>query len=104
MFQAASNFDSNLVLVNSTHINLQAIALGIASGKTLCLQGPVGCGKTALVEHLAKQTGRSSPPLFLSVQLGDQTDSKMLLGTYQCTEIPGEFVWKPGVLTQVYIL
>ncbi|KAK3926205.1 Midasin [Frankliniella fusca] len=94
---------TNLVLVGSTHSNLQAVALGIATGKTLCLQGPVGCGKTALVEYLAKLTGRGCPPQYLSVQLGDQTDSKMLLGTYQCTDIPGEFVWKPGVLTQAVI-
>lgn len=37
---------------------------------------------------------------FLRIQLGDQTDSKMLLGQYQCTDVPGEFVWQPGVLTQ----
>ncbi|KAJ8975702.1 hypothetical protein NQ317_006308 [Molorchus minor] len=24
----------------------------------------------------------------------------MLLGTYSCTDIPGEFIWQPGVLTQ----
>lgn len=42
---------------------------------------------------------------FLRIQLGDQTDSKMLLGQYRCTDVPGEFVWQPGVLTQVlYIL
>ena len=23
-----------------------------------------------------------------------------LLGTYQCTEVPGQFVWRPGVLTE----
>jgi len=23
-----------------------------------------------------------------------------LLGTYCCTEVPGEFIWQPGVLTQ----
>ena len=22
------------------------------------------------------------------------------MGTYRCTDIPGEFVWQPGVLTQ----
>lgn len=38
---------------------------------------------------------------FLRIQLGDQTDSKMLLGQYRCTDVPGEFVWQPGVLTQV---
>ncbi|KAF4092103.1 hypothetical protein AMELA_G00017110 [Ameiurus melas] len=34
------------------------------------------------------------------VQLGDQTDSKMLLGMYRCTDVPGKFVWQPGSLTQ----
>ncbi|XP_052133380.1 midasin [Frankliniella occidentalis] len=103
MFEVAANSKPSLVLVNSTKSNLQSVALGIATRKTLCLQGPVGCGKTALVQYLAKLTGRCSPPHYLSVQLGDQTDSKMLLGTYQCTDIPGEFVWKPGVLTQAVI-
>jgi midasin (ATPase involved in ribosome maturation) len=37
----------------------------------------------------------------VKVQLGDQTDSRMLLGSYRCTDVPGEFVWQPGVLTQV---
>lgn len=45
--------------------------------------------------------GRANPPDLLKVQLGDETDAKMLLGTYCCTDIPGEFVWQPGVLTQV---
>jgi len=48
--------------------------------------------------------GRNSAPHFMKVQLGDQTDSKMLLGSYRCTDVPGEFVWQPGVLTQVRIL
>lgn len=37
----------------------------------------------------------------LTVQLGDETDSKMMLGSYHCTDIPGEFVWQPGALTKV---
>ncbi|XP_031637557.1 midasin [Contarinia nasturtii] len=45
-------------------------------------------------EHKVTQNG------FLRIQLGDQTDSKMLLGQYHCTDVPGEFVWQPGVLTQ----
>jgi midasin len=35
--------------------------------------------------------------------LGDQTDAKVLLGTYVCTEVPGEFRWQAGALTQVPI-
>jgi len=38
----------------------------------------------------------------LTVQLGEDTDSKSMLGSYHCTDIPGEFVWRPGVLTKVF--
>uniref|UniRef100_A0A663LMR5 Midasin n=1 Tax=Athene cunicularia TaxID=194338 RepID=A0A663LMR5_ATHCN len=64
------------------------------------LEGPIGCGKTSLIEYLAAVTGRTNPPHILKVQLGDQTDSKTLLGMYRCTDVPGEFVWQPGTLTQ----
>lgn len=152
-----------IVRVDSTKINLRSLALGVAAGKAICLAGPVGSGKTTLVEYLARRTGRIAPRLgdvervatlsqvaakentnmnrgdgtsdqkkskrkrqntenkveedellselynkaptngFLRIQLGDQTDSKMLLGQYRCTDVPGEFVWQPGVLTQVKI-
>ena len=28
---------------------------------------------------------------------------QMLVGTYQCTGVPGEFDWKPGILTRVSV-
>lgn len=65
--------------------------------------GPVGSGKTSLVEHLAAVTGRKGSA-FKKIQLGDQTDSRMLLGSQHCTDVPGEFVWRPGVLTEVPML
>ncbi|CAH0590186.1 unnamed protein product [Chrysodeixis includens] len=89
----------NLVPVKSTVNNLRSLALAVASGQALSLMGPVGSGKTSLVEHLASITGRKGSA-FKKVQLGDQTDSRMLLGSHQCTDIPGEFVWSPGVLTE----
>lgn len=92
----------NLVTVSSTKKNLQNLAIAIGSRKCICLQGPVGCGKTALVEYLAKVTGHDASN-FVKVQLDDQTDSKMLLGMYRCTDVLGEFVWQPGVLTQAVI-
>ncbi|XP_066867568.1 midasin isoform X2 [Kogia breviceps] len=88
------------VLVESVCKNLQTLAMAVASQNAVLLEGPVGCGKTSLVEHLAAMTGRRKPPQLLKVQLGDQTDSKMLLGMYRCTDVPGEFVWQPGTLTQ----
>lgn len=93
-----------LVEVASTCKNLRKIAIGLSSSKALCLQGPVGSGKTGLVEHLAACTGRKLGESLVKVQLGDQTDSKMLLGTYRCTDTPGEFIWQPGVLTQVCLI
>lgn len=94
---------SLVVEVASTKRNLKRIALGLAVNKAISLLGPVGSGKTCLVEHLAARTGRTIGENLVKVQLGDQTDSKMLLGTYRCTDIPGEFIWQPGVLTQVPI-
>lgn len=101
--QSSNRKTSNdLVQVPSTKRNLQSLAIAIGSRKCICLQGPVGCGKTALVEYLARVTGHDASN-FVKVQLGDQTDSKMLLGMYKCTDVPGEFVWQPGVLTQAVI-
>ncbi|XP_069462584.1 midasin isoform X2 [Ambystoma mexicanum] len=91
---------SRLVLVESTCKNLQSLAMAISFQKAVLLEGPIGCGKTALVEYISAVTGRTNSPDILKVQLGDQTDSKMLLGMYRCTDVPGEFVWQPGTLTQ----
>ncbi|XP_072355863.1 midasin [Scyliorhinus torazame] len=90
----------SLVLVASTYGYLQNLAIAVVSQNAVLLEGPIGCGKTTLVEYLAALTGRQKPPEFLKVQLGDQTDSKMLMGMYRCADVPGEFVWQPGSLTQ----
>ncbi|OAD61618.1 Midasin [Eufriesea mexicana] len=92
----------NLVPVPSTRQNLQNLAFAVSSNKCICLQGTVGSGKTALIEFLAKATGHDAQN-FAKVQLGDQTDSKMLLGMYRCTDIPGEFLWQPGILTEAVL-
>lgn len=42
--------------------------------------------------------------LVLSIHMDDQIDGKMLVGSYICTEQPGEFRWQPGSLTQVCFL
>uniref|UniRef100_A0A8C5T387 Midasin n=1 Tax=Malurus cyaneus samueli TaxID=2593467 RepID=A0A8C5T387_9PASS len=94
------NSTSSFVLVESAFTNLQNLAIAVAYQTPVLLEGPIGCGKTSLVEYLAAVTGRAKPPHILKVQLGDQTDSKTLLGMYRCTDVPGEFVWQPGTLTQ----
>ncbi|XP_075718267.1 midasin isoform X3 [Rhinoderma darwinii] len=98
--KAQEIYGSPLVLVETTCRSLRSLAHAVSYQNAVLLEGPIGCGKTSLVEHLAAVTGRLNPPDLLKVQLGDQTDSKMLLGMYRCTDIPGEFVWQPGTLTQ----
>lgn len=51
--------------------------MAVASQRPVLLEGPIGCGKTALVEYLAAATGHMKSPNILKVQLGDQTDSKV---------------------------
>ncbi|KAF0299690.1 Midasin [Amphibalanus amphitrite] len=97
---AAAACAGPLVLVPDTRAALRSLALAVAAGRPALLQGPVGSGKTSLVHHLAAVTGHVGYPRLVSVQLGDQTDSKLLLGSYRCTEVPGEFVWQPGCLAQ----
>lgn len=72
--------DKSLVMVPSTVNNLHSLVLSVASGHGVLLEGPIGSGKTTLVEYLARASGRSSPPDFMKVQLGDQTDSKVRPG------------------------
>lgn len=69
--------DKLLVMVPSTVNNLHSLVLSVASGSGVLLEGPIGSGKTALAEYVAKVTGRSSSPEFMKIQLGDQTDSKV---------------------------
>jgi MoxR-like ATPase len=54
--------------VNSTLGNLKSLALAVASGRGICLQGPVGSGKTSLVEHLALLTGTWKEVMFSAAQ------------------------------------
>jgi len=68
-----------LVPVASTCCNLQRLALAVSAGSAVLLEGPVGSGKTSLVECLAASVGRTSSPHLLKIQLGDQMDSKVFL-------------------------
>ena len=67
----------SLVLVPSTCRNLRRLALAVATGSPVLLEGAVGSGKTALVQHLARRTGHKGAPQLTKIQLGDQTDSKV---------------------------
>lgn len=90
---------SDIVVVNSVENNLNVIAAAITDNVPVIVEGPLGSGKTALIEYLASLTGRKSSPSLTKIQISNQFDSKILIGSHCCTEVVGEFVWKPGPLT-----
>lgn len=91
---------SKFVLFDSFKLNLQQLALAVRLDQPVLIEGPVGCGKTSLVECLANYVGRSKAPEITKLQMGDQIDRKVLIGSYHCTEIPGQFVWKAGPIVK----
>ncbi|CAO3637326.1 unnamed protein product [Cunninghamella blakesleeana] len=92
-----TQIDPQLILTETTSRNLHAIALALSIGAPTLLEGVTGAGKTSLVEDLAIRTGRGDQ--LVKIHLGDQTDPKVLLGTYVSTSTPGSFRWQSGVLT-----
>ncbi|CEI96453.1 Putative Midasin [Rhizopus microsporus] len=92
-----SSYNPELVLTKTTSKNLHAISLALSIGAPTLLEGVTGAGKTCLVEELAWRTGRGAE--LVKIHLGDQTDPKVLLGTYVSTSTPGSFRWQAGVLT-----
>lgn len=66
-------------------------------GSPVLLDGVTGAGKTCLVSELARILNKKD---LITIHLGDQTDSKALLGTYVSTSTPGSFRWQEGVLTK----
>ena len=77
---------------------LRAMTLALGAAQPVLLSGPSGCGKTALLCELARRLGRGAS--MVKVHLDEQLDSKVLLGSYICSEAAGEFQWQPGVVTQ----
>eukprot|EP00890_Picochlorum_soloecismus_P003681 jgi/Picsp_1/4313/NSC_01821-R1_type a von willebrand factor domain-containing protein len=88
----------NFVLTATQVEALQYSVIGLCLRRSLLLQGPVGSGKTVLVDYLASCTGNKSD--MIHIYLNDQIDAKMMVGSYVCTSTPGQFRWAPGPLTR----
>uniref|UniRef100_M8BCY6 Midasin n=1 Tax=Aegilops tauschii TaxID=37682 RepID=M8BCY6_AEGTA len=89
-----------LDLVNATMRKSHEVALMAVSQRwPVLLYGPVGAGKTALINELAQNRGNR----VLFIHMDEQMDGRTLVGSYVCTEKPGEFKWAPGSLTQAIV-
>lgn len=82
------------MLVETTKENLNRLEMSITTDNCIIVEGSLSCGKTTLIEHLAKTTRVK----LIKYQMDDFMDSKALIGSYICSDVPGEFMWKPGPL------
>lgn len=76
---------------------LRKLALNIQNFSPVMLVGNAGSGKTFLINELSKYL--SCDRTIVKIHLGEQTDAKLLLGTYTSGQKPGTFEWRSGVLT-----
>ncbi|CAA7023541.1 unnamed protein product [Microthlaspi erraticum] len=76
--------------------SFEMVSLAVSQKRPVLLYGPSGAGKSALIRKLADESGNH----VVFIHMDDQLDGKTLVGTYVCTDQPGEFKWQPGSLTQ----
>ncbi|CCH41350.1 Midasin [Wickerhamomyces ciferrii] len=88
---------SSLVPTERSIDTLRKLALNVQSSSPVMLVGNAGSGKTFLINELSKYL--SCDKTIVKIHLGEQTDAKLLLGTYTSGQKPGTFEWRSGVLT-----
>lgn len=112
----------------SLEARLKELVGAVEGRRSVLVEGPGGSGKSVLVQTLLSDMGKKSE--CVTVFMGEQIDSKVctqgqvlfagplkysgfvtcvvcsfqaLVGTFLCTNTPGEFVWTPGVLAKVCV-
>ena len=76
---------------------LRRLAKKIQESAPIMIVGKAGAGKTFAINELSKYMGCQRS--IVKIHLGEQTDAKLLIGTYTSGEKPGTFEWRSGVLT-----
>ncbi|KAH3671433.1 hypothetical protein WICMUC_004613 [Wickerhamomyces mucosus] len=76
---------------------LRQLAIEVQNSSPVMLVGGAGSGKTFLINELSKYL--ACDKTLVKIHLGEQTDAKLLLGTYTSGAKPGTFEWRSGVLT-----
>ncbi len=92
---------SNNVDTPTSAYNLRNLAQAVLTERPIIVQGSSGSGKSFLIRTLAEAMGLEGD--IIELHINDQTDSKTLIGSYVCSDVPGEFIWQAGVLTQAVL-
>ena len=93
----SEKYSVNFVPTEKSVNTLRQLAHSIQISQPVMLLGQSGAGKTFLVNELGKYSGCHDS--IIRIHLGEQTDAKLLIGTYASGEKPGTFEWRSGVLT-----
>lgn len=96
-----SLFFSNFVILSRFEEYLAKLNLFHRLKCPILIEGPMGCGKSSLIEefHRRASTSDSEPPVILN--MGEQSDAKTLFGAFVTNPSrPGEFCWKAGVILE----
>lgn len=89
---------NKFVSIESSITTLVKLTNKLLVGQPIILYGASGSGKSLLLNHLHSLI-KSNDNELVTLHLNDQTDIKLLLGTYVSSHEPGKFIWKDGVLT-----
>jgi energy-coupling factor transporter ATP-binding protein EcfA2 len=89
-----------LIATSTTCRNLSLLGAALCQEPyppPILMCGPHGSGKSSLVRELFHLCNPNST--LLEIHVDEETDSKTLIGSYTTTDIPGEFAWRAGALT-----
>lgn len=92
-----NQYSKTFVPTMRTVTAIRQLAKFLQKAEPIMLLGKSGSGKTFLISELSKYIGCYDS--IVKIHLGEQTDAKLLIGTYTSGEKPGTFEWRDGVLT-----
>lgn len=93
-----TSFTSTFVPTQTAIESIRKLGNALTSSKPILLTGLPGSGKTFYIDETAKRFSKYDQ--MVRIHLGDQSDAKILMGTYSTGEQPGSFEWCPGILTK----
>ncbi|PKA58467.1 hypothetical protein AXF42_Ash013973 [Apostasia shenzhenica] len=94
-----SLLEGYFVLTTTLKESFEMVRMALHQKWPVLLYGPASSGKTALINDVALKSGNK----VLFIHMDEQMDSKSLIGSYICSEQPGEFKWQPGSLTHAIL-
>ncbi len=89
---------SSYVKTPITQDNMKKLVEAIYLNLPVILSGPAGIGKSHTLYQLAYDLCWNH--MLVELNIDDQIDNKTLFGSYVCSEVPGDLIWQPVIVTK----